>query len=258
MLLIIDIGNSNVVGCLYNESKPFGNDCEFLEIMRVPTNKTQDYYQWLNTINYNISPYFDCFEKIIISSVVPELNNHFSKALKKLYSKDIYWINCNIYPKLPIQIAQPRIIGSDLVANAMAGYKKAPEGCIVLDFGTVLTFTTVYDKAIKSINFVPGLKTALKSLYNNTAQLPEIEIGSPKTIFAKNTEEAMQSGLVFGFSGLVDRIIEQIKKESGKDNLRLFSTGGLGNVLTPYCKQKLEYNIKHTIYGIKLISDYFE
>ncbi len=257
MLLIIDIGNSNVVGCLYNEDKPFGNNCEFLEIMRVPTDKSKDYFHWLNTINYNISSYYDCFEKIVISSVVPELNNYFAKALKTLYSKEVNWVNCNIYPKLPIQIPQPRIIGSDLVANAMAGYNKAPDGCIVLDFGTVLTFTTVFDKAIQSINFVPGLKTALKSLYNNTAQLPNIEIGAPQTIFAKNTSEAMQSGLVFGFSGLVDRIIEQIKKESGREDLRLFSTGGLGGVLLPYCHQKLEYNIKHTIYGIKLISEYF-
>ena len=251
MILIIDIGNSNIVGsvCVENDD-PIGT--EWKEVMRVKTVDKKTYSDCLLDINYSFNDYFDKIDKIVLSSVVPNLNAIYVQLCTEMFNIHPYIINYKVYNRLPIKIPQPRIIGSDIVANAVAGYNKYPNGCIVIDFGTVLTFTTVADKAVKGVSFVPGVSTAIDVLFEKAAQIPKIKIDPPKNVIGRNTCDAVNSGVFFGYGGLVDRMIDTIKHELGKD-LHVMATGGIGKLMLPYCRTQLEYDVFHTVKGLKLV-----
>ncbi|MBR5651123.1 MAG: type III pantothenate kinase [Bacteroidales bacterium] len=253
MLLILDIGNSNIVGCIYQPATAEQPE-NYLEVMRVKTADKLTYTDCLIDMNYNLSEYFDKVSTIVLSSVVPNLNGFYIQLCHELFNKDPYIINYKLYNRLPLSIPQPHIIGSDLVANAIAGYDKAPDGCIIVDFGTVLTFTTVSDKAIKGVTFVPGVRTAIDVLFEKTAQLPKIKINPPSSVIGQNTCAAVNSGVFYGYGGLVDRIVEKINEEVGSD-LKLFATGGMGALILPYCKTKFDYDIHLTVSGMRKIYD---
>jgi len=253
MTLVFDIGNSNVVACAY--CLDANGNYHWKELLRVKTDTSKQYYNWLLDVNYFISDYSDKISKIVISSVVPGLNETFAKISLDLFAIEAVFIDYKLYSKLPLKIPQPRIIGADIVGNALAGFSRYGDGCIIADFGTVLTFTTVFDAEIQGVTFVPGINTALKSLDDKTAQLPLVRLSMPQSVIGKNTNDAIIGGVVFGYSGLVDRIIEQICYETQRD-FTLLSTGGLGNIIQPYCKSKLNYDLHLTIDGIRLISEY--
>ncbi|MDD4142903.1 MAG: type III pantothenate kinase [Bacteroidales bacterium] len=260
MILIFDVGNSDVVAYLYdvNGGKDDNNNVwngPWREVMRVRTDVTKQYFHWLFDVNYKISEYAERIDKIVYSSVVPELNEKLIKICKELFSICPIVVNYKLYANLPIAIPQPRIIGSDLVANAFAGYTRSPEGCIIADFGTVLTFTTVYNKEIQGVTFVPGLKTAMSSLVDKTAQLPRVTFEVPPSVIGKNTAQAINAGILYGYAGLVDRILSQIRKEV-KVPLKVFSTGGLGDKLQEQCSVEFEYDRLLTADGLRLIAEY--
>ena len=251
MILVLDIGNSNIVGCVYrNNTDTHAN--EWIEIMRVKTEDRKTYSDCLIDMNYNLSDYFDKIDIIIMSSVVPGLNSIYVQLCKELFNVTPYMINYKLYNGLPILVPQPHIIGSDLVANAIAGFSRCPDGCIVADFGTVLTFTTIFDKEIKGVTFVPGIKTAIDVLFEKTAQLPKIRINQPKSVLGRNTCDAVNAGVFYGYGGLVDRIVNKIEEESGR-KLSLFSTGGMGSLILPYCESEFVYDIFMTVEGQRLI-----
>ncbi|MDL2243102.1 type III pantothenate kinase [Bacteroidales bacterium OttesenSCG-928-K03] len=253
MVLVIDIGNSNVVACAYciDDDKNYS----WKELMRVKTDCSKQYFDWFLDANYFLSEYSDKVSLVLVSSVVPKLNDTFTKISFELFSQKAVFIDYKLYEKLPIKVIQPRIIGADIVANALAGYSRYPNGCIIADFGTVLTFTTVFDNEIQGVSFVPGLNTAFKSLSDKTAQLPLIRMNKPVSVIGKNTSDAINGGIVFGYAGLVDRIIEQIYLETNR-KLPLLSTGGLGDAILQYCKSEFDYYLHLTVDGIRLIAEY--
>ncbi|MDR2083882.1 MAG: type III pantothenate kinase [Bacteroidales bacterium] len=253
MTLVFDIGNSNVVASTY--CLDTDNNYHWKELMRVKTDCSKQYFDWFFDVNYFLSDYPEKVSHVLISSVVPKLNEIFEKITLEVFALRPIFIDYKLYGNLPIKVIQPRIIGADIVANALAGYSRSSEGCIIADFGTVLTFTTVFDNEIQGVSFVPGLQTAFRSLADKTAQLPFIHLNPPASVMGKNTADAINGGIVFGYAGLVDRIIEQIFTEV-KRELPLFSTGGLGNAILPYCKMKLNYDIYLTVDGIRLIAEY--
>jgi type III pantothenate kinase len=142
----------------------------------------------------------------------------------------------DIYPKLPIKILNPYEIGADLVANAVAAYQKFGKLTTVIDFGTALTFTTIGKNAeIKGVAIAPGLHTAVAALAGGTAQLPQIHLTPPPSVLGENTVHAIQSGIVYGFTGLVDSMIERTQQELG-EKLTVVATGGLSSVIAPLTK----------------------
>ena len=130
----------------------------------------------------------------------------------------------------------PYEIGSDLVANAVAAFHKFGNLTMIIDFGTALTFTTIgKNSEILGVAIAPGLQTAVGALAGKTAQLPQIHLTPPPSVLGKNTIHAIQAGVVFGFTGLVDSIIEQTQKELN-EKLNIVATGGLSSVIAPLTK----------------------
>ena len=247
MLLAIDIGNTNIVFGVNDNSK-------WLNHWRIQTDpkKTADEYEVIFRSLLTAGKICrDEINNIILSSVVPSLVRPFSEMLPGLFNgKKITVVGPDIYPKLPIKILNPYEIGADLVANAVAAYHKFGKLTTVIDFGTALTFTTIGKNGeIKGVAIAPGLHTAVASLAAGTAQLPQIHLTPPPSVLGENTVHAIQSGIIYGFTGLVDSMIERTQQELG-EKLTVVATGGLSSVIAPLTKNIKNVELLLTLNGL--------
>ena len=228
MLLAFDIGNSDITIGLWN-----GKAWQYT--WRIPSKPDQsELYYGIRLRDYFLEAAIDVerVEIVVLSSVVPDLTEKVRSAIRNLYLKDPIILGPAVYEKLPIQVLNPYEIGSDLVANAMAAYTKLKQTCIVVDFGTALTFTTVSGEGkILGVSIVPGLRTALRSLTQNTAKLFDVPLEMPASALGNNTVTAIQSGIVIGYEGLVKNMVGAIRNEL-KIQCPAIATGGLSFVIT--------------------------
>jgi type III pantothenate kinase len=250
MILTIDIGNTNIVFGVALQD-------EWLNIWRIQTDaaKTADEYEVIFRSLFNSSDIaVNEVSKIILCSVVPRLVRTFDEMLNKLFGQSPLQLRPDIYSKLPVKVLNPYEIGADLVADATAAFIRYPTPCMVIDFGTALTFTTIAtDGEILGVAIAPGLQTALKSLTGNTAQLPDVQLEPPPSILGKNTIHAIQSGVVLGFAGLVDTMVKQTEKELGLP-LTVVATGGLSEVLLKVSERITIIDKNLTLDGLKYIA----
>ncbi|MBS1682149.1 MAG: type III pantothenate kinase [Bacteroidetes bacterium] len=228
MLLAIDIGNSDITVGLWKDDSWI---CQW----RIPSRaelpevfygiKLRDYF--LESAQ-NVA----AVNTVVLSSVVPGLTEKWRSVTKSLFNQETIILGPAIYSKLPLTVLNPYEIGSDLVANAVAAYFKMKQTCIVVDFGTALTFTTVSGNGeILGVSIVPGLRTALKALSQNTAKLFDVPLEMPKSALGTSTVTAIQSGMVIGYEGLVKNMVEAIRKEL-KEDCPAIATGGLSFIIT--------------------------
>ncbi|MBL7968265.1 MAG: type III pantothenate kinase [Prolixibacteraceae bacterium] len=252
MILAIDIGNTNIV---------FGVSGEYswLKIWRIQTDwsKTADEYEVIFRSLFSSSGISEMeITKTILSSVVPSLIRPFKEMLGHLLSHEPILVEPSVYEKLPIEVLNPYEIGTDLVADATAAFIRYGGPCMVIDFGTALTFTTISKNGIiLGVAIAPGLLTALKSLTGNTAQLRDVQLATPPSVLGKNTIHAIQSGLVLGFSGLVDSIVARTEAELN-EKLIVIATGGLSSVLQNVSARIQIIDENLTIDGLKYIADH--
>jgi len=227
MLLAVDIGNTDVVFGVYSGEK-------VLHVWRTPTLTRQPAYHYkdflqLQLLESGISSVE--FDMAVISSVVPVLTPAMAELLEKLFQVRPVVVGADSFPALKLEIDHPYELGSDLIANSVAAYTRFRENCVIVDFGTALTFTAVTgDGRVLGVSIVPGLKTAVKALFANTAQLPEVPLTLPESAIGKNTTQSIQSGILIGYEGLVRTLVERFKAELGGD-CKVVATGGLsGNI----------------------------
>lgn len=227
MILTIDIGNTNIVFGVADQD-------QWLKIWRIQTDasKMADEYEVIFRSLFTSSKI--CKSEItctVMSSVVPVLIRPFREMLNNLLGHFPQLVGPSIYDRLPLKILNPVEIGTDLVCDATAAFIRYPSPCMVIDFGTALTFTTVGKAGeILGVAIAPGLRTALQSLTGKTAQLPEVQLVAPPSVLGTNTIHAIQSGLVLGYAGLVDSIVSRTEEELGEP-LTVIATGGLAPVL---------------------------
>jgi type III pantothenate kinase len=252
MLLVIDIGNTNIVFGVYKDNK-------WVHHWRIQTDhlKTADEYEVIfrSLLTAGKVCRSDII-KIILSSVVPSLLRPFNEMLERLFkSAQINTLNPDLYDKLPVKILNPYEIGADLVANAVAAHHRFGKLSMVIDFGTALTFTTIgADSQIAGVAIAPGLETAVSALSGKTAQLPEIHLTPPPSVLGQNTVHAIQSGIVFGYTGLVDSMVERTEKEIAK-KITVVATGGLSAVIAPLTKKIQHTEPMLTLEGLVLIAE---
>lgn len=155
---------------------------------------------------------------------------------------------------IKIQRANPREVGTDRIVDAVGAYELYGGPCIVIDFGTA----TTYDLITKDGTFAagvtsPGIRICAKALWNDTAKLPEIEIKKPESILGKDTITSMQAGIVYGYIGQTEYIIDNMKKESGLLNAKVIATGGLGRIIYENTDRIDIYDKELTLQGMRLI-----
>lgn len=227
MILTIDIGNTNIVFGVAEKN-------DWVKIWRIQTDrsKTADEYEVIFRSLFASSD-INCAEisHTVLSSVVPSLVRPFKEMLHNLFGDFPCLVEPSLYNRLPIEVLNPYQIGADLVADATAAYIGYGGPSMVIDFGTALTFTTISSSGkILGVAIAPGLYTALRSLTGNTAQLYDVQLEAPPSALGENTIHAIQSGIVFGFAGLVDSMVNRVESELGQ-NIKVIATGGLSFIL---------------------------
>ena len=229
MIAAIDIGNSDIVIGIYNQE-------QWQHQWRLPSNPSMqqpDYEIKVRQLLLDAGLNSADFSGVVLSSVVPVLTERIRDTWQHLTGIEVFVLDPTRLKSMKLKIANPHEIGSDLVANAMAGFSLYQSDVLVVDFGTALTFTTVSSKAeILGVSIAPGIRTAIKALTQHTAKLPEIELELPATAIGKNTVHAIRSGVLYGYVGMVKEMVERIRSEVSQD-LKVVATGGLSHVLHP-------------------------
>ena len=252
MLLVIDIGNTNIVFGVHSGD-------EWVSDWRIQTDskKTADEYEVIFRSlisNGKVSP--DQVTSVVLSSVVPTLVQPFIDMLSHFLGLSPILLGPEIYDKLPLGILNPYQIGSDLVANSLAAYQKYGEFTMVIDFGTALTFTTVGQQGkILGVAIAPGMNTVVNALAGKTAQLPGVHLVPPPSVLGQNTMHAIQSGIVLGYAGLVDSMIKRTEDEL-KQKLTVVATGGLSAVMAPLIPAIRHLEPMLTLDGLNLVKKY--
>ena len=228
MLITVDAGNTNITLGVFKEKKVYATFRMTTQMAR-----TSDEYGVLIAEmlgRKGISP--KDIEAVIISSVVPKIMYSLTNGIYKYIGLHPIVIEAGTKTGIKIQRANPREVGTDRIVDAVGAYELYGGPCIVIDFGTA----TTYDLITKDGTFAagvtsPGIRICAKALWNDTAKLPEIEIKKPESILGKDTITSMQAGIVYGYIGQTEYIIDNMKKESGLLDAKVVATGGLGRII---------------------------
>ena len=249
MLLVIDVGNTNTVLGLYDGDK-------LLHHWRIRTvvNHTVDEYGIRMLNLYKMSGAGSKpVGNIIISCVVPTMLNILEPLCEKYFNVKPLIIGPGVKTGMPIFYDNPREVGADRIVNAVAAYEKYKKELIVVDFGTATTFDYISEKGEYMGGCIaPGIIISSEALFEKASKLPRVEFGRPKSIIAKDTVSSMQAGIMFGYAGLVDGIIDRMKVEA-KSNPYIVATGGVAKVIAPETKSIDVVDEMLTLEGLRII-----
>ncbi|HET6284492.1 MAG TPA: type III pantothenate kinase [Polyangia bacterium] len=251
MLLAIDIGNTNVAIGLFDRQTLRAD-------WRLDTraSRTGDEYAVLLSELFRLAGHdLRVVSAAIISSVVPPALFPMEQLCRKHFKLDPVIVGPGTKTGMPILYENPREVGADRIVNAVAAYHRWPQGAIVVDFGTATTFDVITSRGEYAGGVIaPGIMVSAEGLYRATAKLPRVEIVRPKTAVGRNTVASIQSGLVFGYAGLVDGIVGRIRAEVDFTP-RVVGTGGLAPLVASESTTIEECDDMLTLAGLALIYD---
>ncbi|RKD33867.1 type III pantothenate kinase [Thermohalobacter berrensis] len=250
MILVFDVGNTNIVFGVYKGKK-------LINFWRMSTdkNKTSDEYGMI--INQLFKYYglkLSDIDAVVISSVVPPLMYTLQATVIKYFNKKPLIVGPGIKTGMNIRYDNPKELGADRIVNAIAAYEKYGGPSIVIDFGTATTFCAISEKGSYLGGCIsPGIKISSEALFQRTAKLPKIELKKPEKVIGKNTINSMQSGIVYGYVGLVDYIVERMKEEMGGEIKNVIATGGLSTLIASESNTITKIDKLLTLDGLRII-----
>lgn len=250
MILTMDIGNTNIKTALFQGP-------EMVKYWRIATsrNYTSDEYGILlaNLFAHEGVSTKDV-EGIAISSVVPTINFTIEHMCQNYFGKVPVWVAPGIKTGINIKYENPRELGPDRIANAVAAFEIYGGPVIYIDFGTATTFGVVDKQGVFLGGCIcPGIKLASEALVAGTAKLPRFELVRPESIIGKTTVTNMQAGLIYGYIGQVNYIIRKIKHEMRNENIPVVATGGLAVLISDESKAINTLDGLLTLKGLRLI-----
>ncbi|MCX7780956.1 MAG: type III pantothenate kinase [Negativicutes bacterium] len=227
MLLVFDVGNTNIVLGVYQGDKLLVN-------WRVSTDrqKTADEYGMLIHSLFQFRGIeMKEIKAVVISSVVPPLVVPLSRMCQRYFGVEPLVVGPGVKTGICIKYENPREVGADRIVNAVAAFQKYGGPLIIVDFGTATTFCAIAENGdYLGGAIAPGIGISTEALFQRAAKLPRIELAKPKHVICRNTVSSMQSGIIFGFVGQVDEIVRRMKAEMGVP-LKVIATGGLANLI---------------------------
>lgn len=228
MLLVFDVGNTNIVLGVYQDHKLVFN-------WRIATDrqKTADEYGMLI---HSLFQFRDIdirqVKAVVISSVVPPMIFPLTRMTQRYLNIEPLVVGPGVKTGMAIKYENPREVGADRIVNAISAYEKYGGPLIIVDFGTATTFCAIAANGdYLGGAIAPGIGISTEALFQRAAKLPRIELAKPKTVICRNTVSSMQSGIVFGFVGQVDEIVRRMKEEM-EPGVRVIATGGLANLIS--------------------------
>jgi type III pantothenate kinase len=251
MLFVIDVGNTNIVMGIYKGSK-------LVENWRIRTerNTTADEFNVLATNLFSQGGInLKKIEKTIISCVVPPMVTILDGFCRRYLGHGPHWVDARSYKKMPILYSNPLEVGADRIVNSVAAYEKYRTSLIVIDFGTATTFDAISEKGEYLGGAIsPGIMISAEILFQKASKLPRVEIfNPPQYVIGKNTAESIQSGIIFGYAGLVDGIVDRMKREM-INNTRVIATGGLAGLMFKVSETIEIVEKDLTLEGLRIIS----
>ena len=251
MLLLIDIGNTNIVLGLSD-----GERIQHHWRLRTEREITSDELGILVRNLFSSSgKRLEEIRNIIISSVVPPLINTFVEFSRRYFKVKPLVVGPDIQTGMPILYDNPKEVGADRIVNSVAAYEKYRTSLIVIDFGTATTFDCVSKEgAYLGGAISPGVLISCEALFQKASRLPRVEIfAKPKRVIAKDTLSSMNVGIVYGYAGLVDGIVRRIKREMGEDPI-VVATGGLAPLICEEAETIDHVEEDLTLEGLVIIS----
>ena len=251
MLLAIDIGNTNIVIGVMNWM-------ELISSFRMTTQtpRTSDEYG-IMIVDLLRQRGIDTHSitAVIVSSVVPDIMYSFTNGIKRYLKQKVMIVGPGLKTGLAVRTDNPREVGADRIVNCVAAYDIYGGPCIAIDFGTSTTYDIVNDKGEFIGGLItPGIRICADALWQRAAQLPHMEIKKTKGILdCKNTITSMQSGLIYGYIGQIEYIVNKVKEEMQCDNMKVVATGGLAKVIQDGTNVIDHYDSLLTLKGLAII-----
>jgi len=252
MLLVVDVGNTQThFGVYPDESDTLAEDWRFATVRE----STRDQ---LGAALANLLALrglgFAEISASIVSSTVPQLSEQWTAMAERYLDHDMLVVGPAIRTGMPIRMDNPHEVGADRLVNAVAAFERFGTACVVVDFGTAITYDAVsaageYLGGIIS----PGAEISIDALYERAAKLPKVELAEPRSLIGKSTVDAIRSGIVFGFASQVDGIVRRLRGELG-DDTPVIATGGLAHALVPHVRVTIDdVDDMLTLDGLRLI-----
>lgn len=249
MLVVIDVGNTNIVLGVYK-------DTELLDHWRISTDRqrtTDEYGVLIRELFYLNDLRADDINAIIISSVVPPVVPTLERMCQRYFGLSPLLIGPGVKTGMDIRYDNPREVGADRIVNAVAAYEKYGGPVIIVDFGTATTFCAVDAKGVYlGGSICPGIGISTEALVQRTAKLPRIELKRTDSVICRNTIESMQAGVFYGFVGQVEGIVSRMRRELDM-SARVVATGGLAVVIAPATKAIDVVEPMLTLEGLRII-----
>lgn len=247
MLLTVDVGNTNITLGVFDKEKIVGT-------YRLTTKMQRTSDEFGIDIKAILNEYEGKIDDVIISSVVPGVMYSLNSAFIKYYGVTPKVVGPGMKTGIKLNVPNPREIGADRIVDAVGAYDVYGGPIIVIDFGTATTYDLIGpDGEFLAGITAPGIRISAKALWEDTAKLPEIEIKKPDSILAKETISSMQAGLVYGYIGQTEYIVNKVKEESGYMDAKVVATGGLGKIIAEETDCINIYDKDLTLNGLRLI-----
>ncbi len=197
---------------------------------------------------------FENVDESIVSSTVPQLSERWTAMSTRYLGHEMLVVGPSIRTGMPIRIDNPREVGADRLVNAVAAYERVRDTCVVVDFGTAITYDAVSAAGEYLGGIItPGAEISIDALYERAAKLPKVELAEPRSLIGKSTVDAIRSGIVYGFAAQVEGIVARLRRELG-DSTFVIATGGLAGALVPFIRGTIDdVDDLLTLTGLRLI-----
>ena len=250
MLLTVDVGNTNITLGLFQGNEVFVT----FRITTQAARTSDEYGSMIAEMLVRKGIKVKEVEDVIIASVVPKVMYSLNSGLIKYFGIQPIVVGVGTKTGIRINRTDPREVGADRIVDAVAAYELYGGPCIVIDFGTATTYDLISEQGTFEAGVTsPGIQISAKALWDGTAKLPEIEIRKPESILGKDTISSMQAGIVYGYIGQTEYIVNRMKEESGIKNIKVIATGGLGRVIYENTDCIDVYDNQLTLQGMRII-----
>ncbi len=251
MLLVLDVGNTNTVLGLYDKKELL----QWWRVRTVSNNTVDEYGMLILDLLGTAAVKPKQINAIIISCVVPPMLNILQPLCAKYFHMEPLIVGPGIKTGMPIYYDNPREVGADRIVNAVAAHEKYKGCLIIVDFGTATTFDYVNSKGEYLGGCIaPGIAISTEALFERASKLPRVELSKPKSIIAKDTVSSMQAGIMYGYAGLIDGIVDRMKAEA-REEATVIATGGLAHVIAPETRNIEVVDDMLTLEGLRIIYD---
>jgi type III pantothenate kinase len=254
MLLVVDVGNTQTHFGVFRRDEDAVS--EHWRFATVRDSTSDELGAALSNLLALRGLGFDDIDASIISSTVPQLSEQWTAMAGRYLGHEMLVVGPSIRTGMPIRIDNPREVGADRLVNAVAAYERVRAACVVVDFGTAITYDAVsaageYLGGIIS----PGAEISIEALSERAAKLPKIELAEPRSLIGKSTVDAIRSGIVYGYAGQVEGIVRRLRAQLGQAT-PVIATGGLAPALVPFVRETIdEVDELLTLTGLRLIWD---